>query len=177
MDEFHEIADGRRVRAGTKVEFREDGVAVGWGAVRTLLPDRQVLIDRLDTEDSYPCDAELGEGAIYVDDWSPRIGELQAERWRQAWRPADVDAWPIGEGGEVRVGTKVEVWDGGTAHGEDLDWGEVTQVLTNRTVAVHWYADGETAICDVDEISDLIVDDWGPEIVTMMLRKRAQDGR
>lgn len=79
----------------------------------------------------------------------------------------------VGGGRRIGVGTRLEVWDG-TADDEDLDWGEVTQLLAGGRVAVYWYGDEDTFISDVGEISDLFVDDWSPEIYDI-LRERARE--
>ena len=131
--EFYQDAGGHQVRVGTKVEIWAGGRAVGWGEVMKLLPERRVLIERPDRDDSYPCDVETDSGEIYVDDWSPQVRELMAARERRLWQPAEVDSWRIAGGGEVRVGTKLEDWDGTAKDDEDRDWGEVTQLLTGRT--------------------------------------------
>lgn len=169
MADFHDVEGPHQVRVGTKVEIWDGARAAGWGEVTRLLPERQVMIRRLDEDETYRCDAAAAGGVIFVDDWSAEVRELMAERRRQLWQPAGVESWDLAGGGEVRVGTKVEIAD---ECGPD-DWGEVTRLLAGRRVAVYWYGDEDTSIADVDEGSDLYVGDWSAEVYDL-LRERAR---
>ena len=178
MDTCYEIGEVE-VRAGTKVELRDGARAWGWGEVTMLLPAGQVEIQRLDDIDErYVVDAR-GDGVeVYVDDWSPECQRLIAEQFRRTTEPAAadraaVDHYDLAGFGEVRVGTKVEVWDG-TEGDEGRDWGEVTMLLTERRVQLHWYAEGDRFIDDIAELGDLFVDDWSGEVYDI-LRRRARE--
>lgn len=81
--------------------------------------------------------------------------------------------YEVADGRRIRVGTKLEIWDG-TADDEDRDWGEVTRLLSGGRVAVYWYGDKDTFISDVGEISALCVGDWSPETYDI-LRERARE--
>ncbi len=171
MMECYVVRGGRQVRVGTKVELWEGGRPVGWGVVAKLLPERQVMISRHDEDETYRCDVEAGGGAIYVDDWTPQAHTLMAERKRRDTQPA-AEFYDVEGVGQVRVGTKLEAWDG-TEDDKDQDWGEVTMLLVGRRVAVYWYGAEETFISDIEECYDLFVDDWSPGVYDY-LRERAK---
>ncbi|MCY4607887.1 MAG: hypothetical protein OXD40_04730 [bacterium] len=160
------------VAAGTKVELWMDGGPVGWGAVAVVLPGRQVVIDRFDEDEAFVADLEADGGEVYVDDWSPEVRELMAERRRLLWQPAAVDHYDVPGVGRVMVGTKLEIAD----ENGPADWGEVTGLLTGRRVAVHWYNAENTSIAGVEAGSDLYVDDWSAAVYDI-LRARAKGER
>ena len=177
MVEFYEVAAAVQVRVGTKVELWLDGRVAGWGEVTTLLPERQVLIERLDEDDErYVTAVEGCDGEVYVDEWSPQVRALIAEDIlaRRLWTPAEVESFHLKGFRQVRVGTKLEIWDG-TEDDEYLDWGEVTHLLAGERVAVYWHNGAETTIAGAGDGSDLYVDDWSP-VVYSILRKRAKEG-
>ena len=159
------------VAAGTKVELWEVGGPVGWGEVTELLSGRRVVIDRFDEEEMLVAELEGGD-VSFVDDWSPEVRELIARRNRRLWQPAAVPHYSVPGGGQVRVGTKLEI----AAEDGPEDWGEVTALLTGRRVAVYWYGGDDTSIAGVEDGSDLYVDDWSPAVYDI-LRKRAKDAR
>ena len=171
MDEHYEVEGVGQVRVGTKLELWQGGRPAGWGEVTELRPERQVVIRRLDEDETYVAGVEGDGEDIYVDDWSPQVRALMQERERRDTEPAAVTHYEVEGVGQVRVGTKLEVWDG-TQDDEDLDWGEVTKLLVDRRVEVHWYGEDDRSICEIEDVVNLFVDDWSPEIYDT-LRKRA----
>ena len=172
MGEYHEVEGAGQVRVGTKVELRSGGVAWGWGEVTTLLPAGQVEVRRLDEDDAYVAAVEGDGEEVYVDDWSPDVRRLMEEWWRRHTEPAAVDHYDLKGFGRIRVGTKLEVWDG-TGDDEGRDWGEVTKLLADRRVELLCYADGDRFISEIDDCSDLFVNDWSGEVYDI-LRSRAK---
>lgn len=76
--------------------------------------------------------------------------------------------------GDVAVGARLEVWLGEVV--EDMkcdDYGEVTQLLPDRWVRVLWHMEGQKFDHELDEITDLLVPEWSPEVQALI--DRAQD--
>ena len=73
--------------------------------------------------------------------------------------------------GEVRVGTKVEIWNGDDGRSVD-DWGEVTELLPNGWVRVWWNMDQVHIDTEVEEISDLVVAEYSEEVMALVNRDR-----
>ncbi len=165
---------GVRIRVGTKVELRNGGRAWGWGEVTKLLPAGEVGIRRLDEDEAYVAAVEEAGDEVYVDSWSSEVRRLMEERWRRLAEPAEVDHYDLEGFGPIRVGTKLEVRDGTGDDGE-LDWGEVTKLLADRRVELHWYVDQDRFIGEIDDCSDLFVDDWSGEVYDI-LRRQARAG-
>ena len=182
MAEYYEVAGKAGVvdvGVGTRVELWSDGGPAGWGEVSRVLPGRRVEIRRSDDDETYVAavDGDQGDGGelrdVYVTDWSPEMASLMAAWRRWHTEPAVVDHYDVKGAGAVMVGTKLEVWDG-TADDEDLDWGEVTRLLAERRVEIHWYGEGGEAVSEIDDVCGLLVDDWSGEIYDR-LRKWAKD--
>ncbi|MDE0240659.1 MAG: hypothetical protein OXQ84_10755 [bacterium] len=160
------------VAVGTKVELWEEGGPVGWGQVAAMLTETEAVIDRWDEDETYTCDVAGDGGEVYVDDWSPPVRDLMAERMKERWQEAGVESWRLAGGGAVAVGTKLEITD----ESGPADWGEVTQLLAGRRVAVYWYDGADTSIAGVDDGTDLYVDDWSPQVYGILRERAARGG-
>ncbi len=81
--------------------------------------------------------------------------------------------------GEVTVGTRLEVWLGpGTENMKCDDYGEVTQLLPEGWVRVFWHMEGDELDHELDEITDLLVAAWSPEVQALIDRARdLEEGR
>ena len=71
--------------------------------------------------------------------------------------------------GQVRVGTKLELWQGGQAR----DWGEVTKLLPGWQVVVSWMGTADTLIHDVEDVVDICVNDWSGEVRALIVERAA----
>lgn len=79
--------------------------------------------------------------------------------------------------GEVTVGTKVELWNGGDGRSVS-DWGEVTELLPNGRVRVWWNMDRVHIDTEVVEITDHVVAEYSEEVMALVNRDRdLREGR